>query len=74
MKQLEISDFIESVSSDNHDKSQIDLFIKEIGKNMHDLILDIKKLIDANKYDDAYENLSKLKFYKKSINQLNNVI
>ena len=41
---------------------------------MHDLILDIKKLIDANKYDDAYENLSKLKFYKKSINQLNNVI
>ena len=74
MKQLEISDFIESVSPDNYDKSQIDLFIKEIGKNMHDLILDIKKLIDANKYSDAYENLSKLKFYKKSIKQLNNVI
>ncbi|GIS46057.1 MAG: hypothetical protein Ct9H90mP18_03890 [Gammaproteobacteria bacterium] len=32
MKQLEISDFIESVSPDNYDKSQIDLFIKEIGK------------------------------------------
>jgi hypothetical protein len=62
------------VSPDNYDKSQIDLFIKEIGKNMHDLILDIKKLIDANKYRDAYENLSKLKFYKKSIKQLNSVI
>ena len=40
---------------------------------MHDL-MDIKKLIDANKYRDAYENLSKLKFYKKSIKQLNSVI
>ena len=74
MKQLEISDFIESLSSDNYDKSKINLLINEIGKKMHDLVINIKNLISSENYSDAYEDLSKLKFYKKSIKQLNDII
>ena len=72
IKQIEINDFIESISSNNN-QSNVDIFIKNIGQSMHDTIIEIKKSIDDENYNNAWENLSKLKFYKKSIKQLNTI-
>ena len=72
IKQIEINDFIESISSNNN-QSNVDIFIKNIGQSMHDTIIEIKKSIDDENYNNAWENLSKLKFYKKSLKQLNTI-
>ena len=71
--QIEISEFIGSLSSKKNNQSSIDKFINDIGQGMHDSIIEIKKSIDDKNYHHAWENLSKLKFYKKSLKQLNTV-
>ena len=44
IKQIEINDFIESISSNNN-QSNVDIFIKNIGQSMHDTIIEIKNLL-----------------------------
>ena len=74
IEQIEINDFIESLDTTNLQKESVDIMISKIANNMRDAVQAIKDCIKLDKYNEAWVNLSKLKFYKKCMKLLNKTV
>ncbi len=65
MEQLEFSEKIEKTN-----KSEYPCIRKEIENKISDLIFQMKSNLTNKEFDNLYDNISMVKFYKKNINEI----
>ena len=68
-EQIEYNELVESLE-ENFDKDIIDEHLSKIRLLLKNTIDSIKLFFDSEDYENMWQNLSKLRFYTKNINEL----
>ena len=68
-EQIEYNELVESLE-ENFDKDIIDAHLSKIRLLLKNTIDSIKLFFDSEDYENMWQNLSKLRFYTKNINEL----
>ena len=68
-EQIEYNELVESLE-ENFDKDIIDEHLSKIRLLLKNTIDSIKLFFDSEEYENMWQNLSKLRFYTKNINEL----